>query len=326
MSQVTISDPEPITLEGRAGVRYWVHNPYTFTGKAVIDERFSGYPVAVFQPSGRPAAETPIVIALQGMAAPYQWNAFLVPTLLDMGVACVLFETPLAGERSMSRNPEGRIVGEVHSLLENGFAVDAALVPRLMDAVAQDFRIVLSLIRDRHGLEDSRVALFGVSLGTLLSSFAFMRDGIGCRLLGTLGHADLRSFARSYAPRYTPLLISRPGRVFGKLASLYYGRIVPAGINFLALLRDIGSGGTLSASANPMTFADRVTADRRVRFLVGLQDPLVKSPDAIACARRFPNGACYTVPGLGHGLTQFGPSFVEHARYFVETQLSDWKQ
>ncbi|MCE9561473.1 MAG: alpha/beta hydrolase [Planctomycetes bacterium] len=326
MSQATISEPEPITLEGRTGVRYWIHNPYRFTGNRVVDERFSGYPVAVFLPNTRPAAETPIVIGLQGMSAPYQWNSFLVPTLLDMGIACVLIETPLAGERSVSRNPDGRIVGEVHSMLENGYAVEAPLVPRLMDAVAQDIQIVQTLIRERHGLEDPRLALFGVSLGTLMASFAFMRDGIGTRLLGTLGHADLRSFARSYSPRFTPLIISRPGRAIGKMASLWFGRVVPAGINFLALLRDLSSGKDSCVSANPMTFADRVTADRRVRFLVGLADPLVKSTEAIACARRFADGECYPVPGLGHGISQFGPSFVDHARYFVETQLSDWKQ
>ncbi len=324
MSQATISKPEPITLEGRAGTRYWIHNPYPFTGKPAIDELYSGFPVVVFQPHDRPAAETPVVIALQGMSAPYQWNSFLVPTLLDMGIACVLFETPLAGERSVSRNPAGRIVGEVHSMLKHGYAVEVTLVPKLMDAVAQDFQTIQSLIRERHGLVDRRLALFGVSLGTVMSSFAFMRDGIGTRLLGTLGHANLRAFARSYEPRYTPLLVSRPGRVFGKLASLYFGRVVPAGINFLGVLRDISAGGAQSVNANPMTYADRVGADRRVRFLVGLEDPLVKPVDAITCARQLPDGECYTIPGLGHGISRFGPSFVEHARDFVTTQLGDW--
>lgn len=248
-----------------------------------------------------------------------------MPTLLDMGIACVLFETPLAGERSVSQNPEGRIVGEVRSMLEHGYAVESSLVPRLMDAVAQDFQIVLNLIRDRHGLTDSRVALFGASLGTLLSSFAFMRDGIGQRLLGTIGHADLRSFARSYMPKFTPLIVSRPGRAIGKVASLYFGRAVPAGLNFLAVLRDLGTGSKACVAANPMTYLDRVGPDRRVRFLVGNRDPLVKPADTIGCAKRFADGIGYIVPGLGHGVSVRGPSFVEHARNFVGTQLGDWR-
>ena len=52
---------------------------------------------------------------------------------------------------------------------------------------------------------------------------------------------------------------------------------------------------------NPMTYADRTGEGRRVRFLVGADDPLVRTEDARACAARFPDGDCYVVPGLGHG-------------------------
>ena len=75
--------PDPIELEGRRGCRYWVHHPFEVSGHPEVDERLSGYPVVVFQPPGRPAPRTPTVIGLQGMAAPYQWNGFLLPTLLD---------------------------------------------------------------------------------------------------------------------------------------------------------------------------------------------------------------------------------------------------
>ncbi len=325
MSIAAVYGPEAITLEGRHGQRYWVHAPYSFTGNAAIDERLSGYPVAVFQAPGRPVSQTPLVVGLQGMAAPYQWNGFLIPTLLDMGIGCILFDSPLAGERSLARKSNGNILSEVVPLLERGLVLQAVLIPRLMDAVARDFNTVLTIVRERHGLQDSRVALFGVSLGTLLASYAFMRDGIGCRLLGTLGHADLYHFARSYTPPFTPLIVSQAGRALGKLASLFFGRVVHAGIGFLTILQEICSGGNSCIEANPMTFAERVTADRRVRFLVGLEDALVKHTDATACARRFPGGESYAVPGLGHGISRFGPSFVEHVRTFIGTQLSDWK-
>src|SRR6202042_70994 len=113
--------------------RYWVHHPSPLTEDAVVDERLAGYPVAVFLPHGRPAAETPIVIGLQGMAAPYQWNAFLVPTLLDMGIACVLFDTPFAGERSLSRNYRGHVLSEARPLWEQNVRFQASLVLRLME-------------------------------------------------------------------------------------------------------------------------------------------------------------------------------------------------
>src|SRR5205085_88099 len=107
---------------GRQGDRYWIHDSFPFTGHLDLDERLSGYPVAVFVPP-RPAHETPVVIGLQGMAAPFQWNAFLVPTLLDMGIACVLFDTPLAGERSLVRNYRSDIISEIVPLADQRVTV-----------------------------------------------------------------------------------------------------------------------------------------------------------------------------------------------------------
>jgi hypothetical protein len=123
----------------------------------------------------------------------------------------------------------------------------------------------------------------------------------------------------------TPLAASLPGRLLGKLAGLWLGPQVPAGIGFLGVLREVASGGPLCSQASPMTYCDRVGPGRQVRFLVGKEDPLVRPEDAAACARRFADGECYVVPGLGHGVSTSGPSFVEHARYFLGTQLGDWR-
>jgi hypothetical protein len=46
----------------------------------------------------------------------------------------------------------------------------------------------------------------------------------------------------------------------------------------------------------------------------------VRTEDAFACAARFPEGACYVVPGLGHG----GDALAEHVGNFLATQLGDW--
>jgi hypothetical protein len=317
-----IRGPDPIHLEGRPGTLYQVHSPFEFTGHAVVDEQLSRFPVAVFVPPGRDPRHTPLVIGLQGMAAPYQWNGFIVPTLLDMGLAVILFDTPMGGERSLARSYDGDAIREVSALLEHGAQLQPSLLPRMMDAVANDFAIVLRLAEERHGLSDARRALFGVSLGTLLSSFAFARDRIGLRLLGTIGHADLPLFARSYAPPWTPWLVWAPVQATVGLVGWVMGsRSIPGTFSFLAVLHEMGNGGDHCSQANPMAYLDRVEKDRRVRFLVGGDDPVVRTEDALACAARFPDGECYVVPGLAHG----GGDFVEHVRTFLGTQLGDWK-
>jgi hypothetical protein len=311
--------PDPIVLDGRPGRRYWVHHPFPYTENPRVNERLSGYPLAVFQPPGRPPEETPLLVGLQGMAAPYQWNGFLVPALLDMGIGCVLFDTPCAGERSLLRRYDGEVLDELLAFKEHGVALTARLVLRLFEVVARDFRTVLGLVAERHGLTDTRLALFGVSLGTLLAAFAFLRDKIGTRLLGTIGHADLPRFARSYAPWFRPLLAWLPGRLLDRLTSHVAGPRVSVGLCFCRVLHELTGG--LAREIDPMSYLDRANERRRVCFLVGQDDPLVRPADAVACARRFADGACYVVPGLGHG----GDRFVEHARYFVTTQLGDWR-
>ena len=252
MNPAAVYGPDAIALEGRTGYRYWLSSPFRFTGDPLADERLSAYPVAVFQPQARPAHDTPVVVGLQGMAAPYQWNAFLVPTLLDMGMACVLFDTPLAGERSLARRHDGDVLAELLPLVERGVILRSGLFPLLMEAVARDMQTVLGLVRERHGLAGDRVALFGVSLGVLLASFAFTRDGVGARLLGALGHADLCRFAHSYAPRCTALAASLPGRLLGRLAALGFGPKARVAVDFLAVLRDLGGGHANILGADPM--------------------------------------------------------------------------
>jgi hypothetical protein len=325
MNPPAVFGPDPLLLDGRWGWRYWVHHPFAFTGHAETDDRLSGYPVAVFLPERRPALQTPVLIGLQGLAAPYQWNGFLVSTLLDMGIACILFDMPLAGERSLARNSRGSVLSEIMPLLDRGVVVKAGILPLLMAAVARDCATVLQLVRQRHNLYDERLALFGVSMGVLLTGFAFLRDGLGMRLLGTLGHLDLRRFARSYAPFFTPLLVSPPGRLLGRVATLVYGSAVPAALGFLDVLNELRTGGPHCDEASPITYLDRLPPGRRVRLLVGREDPLVDCRDAAACSQRFADGECYVVPGLAHGHSRFGPSFCDHARFFVVTQLEDWR-
>jgi hypothetical protein len=314
-----IYGPDPITLEGRSGLRYWIRHPYVFTGNREVDERLSGFPVAIFQPAGRRPEETPLLVGLQGMAQPYVFNSFLVPALLDMGIAVVLFDTPLAGERSLIRSGVGEIVSEIVPLIARRVHIRSSLLQHIMEAVARDMQTVLGLAAERHGLRDSRRALFGVSLGALLTSFAFLRDGTGERLLGAIGHADLPRFARSYTPSTARWLATLPARVLAELGGWFYSQGLAAGLQFVAVLNELAHGSLAMAPANPMTYAVKA-GNRRVRFLVGDIDPVVRTTDVRWCVERFPDGACYVVPGLAHG----GDNFIGHARYYVQTQLGDW--
>jgi hypothetical protein len=190
-----------------------------------------------------------------------------------------------------------------------------------MEVMARDLGTVRYLLSERHGLRDPRVALFGVSLGALLCSFAFLRDGLGERLLCAIGHSDLMRFARSYAPAVTPLLLSAPVRLVSRLAYLFNAPWMSATTEFLTLLTALMADSPHVRAANPMTYIDRAGA-RKVRFLVGGLDPRVRADDAKAVARRFPDGACYVVPALAHG----GAGFEDHVRYYLATQLGDWRQ
>ncbi|HVW02813.1 MAG TPA: hypothetical protein VHB77_20815 [Planctomycetaceae bacterium] len=325
MTAPAIYGPDPMEIEGVQGQRYWINEFYPFTGIREVDERLSGYPIAVFQPTWRDPAETPVLIGVQGMCAPYLWSAFLAPMLLEMGIATVLVEAPFGGERSMSRNSRADAVAEVALLIKYDIPIDASLLDRMMQAMSRDLRTVISLIEERHGLRNPRRALFGVSLGTLLTSYAFMREGIGQRLLGTIGHADLLSFAKTFKPAFAPLIVSLPQKTIRRLARLIFGHTVEAGIEFIGMLDELSRPHNHCLAANPMTYSHRVDASRPVRFLVGDADPFVKVQDAIDCAAHFPNGASYVVPGLAHGVSVDGPTFMDHVRYYVSTQLGDWR-
>jgi pimeloyl-ACP methyl ester carboxylesterase len=322
---LTIGNPEPLELAGRRGVRYWVYHPFDFLGQPDTDKALCSFPLAVFQPPHRDPAHTPVLIGLQGMAAPYSWNSFLVPQLVDRGIACVLFDTPLAGERGVVPDPSEDVLRKLTPLVERGIPLTIRLVRGMFEAVARDIALVRELLRDRHGLTDERVALFGVSLGCLLASFTFLRDRHGQRLLGVIGHADLQAFARSYSPYLTPLLSSSPAWLVARALAVFIGSYPQAAVEFLAILGELGNGSATTLLINPMTYADCAGSDRRVRFLVGQNDTLVRADDAFRCASAFPAGACYVVPNFGHGTSVTGPEFEQHVRYFVATQLGDWE-
>ncbi|QLE57801.1 alpha/beta hydrolase [Nostoc sp. TCL26-01] len=316
---------DAINFHGVNGDRYWFHEPYAYTGVADIDERLSGFPVAVFLPNHRPRQHTPLVIGLQGMCAPYGWNAFIVPTLTQMGIAVALFDPPLAGERSLVRTSTALVQNEIKPLIERGIPFDTALFLSIFQRTASDIAMIREFCGDRYGLTDPRIALFGVSMGVLLSAYAFTANGLGERLLGTIGHADLPSFAKSWGYPVLPDIAASP---VGILAEIVLKRLRPdmrSVIKLLQLTKKLKYQDEYAWNCNPMNYIQQVRLPRKVRFLLGANDSIVNIQDARTCAQKFPDGECYVVPGMGHGTRHWGVSFVDHVRYFLVTQLGDWQ-
>ncbi|MEA5549642.1 alpha/beta hydrolase [Anabaena cylindrica UHCC 0172] len=314
---------DAINVEGVNGERYWFHEPHSYTGVADIDNRLSGFPVAVFLPSHRPVQNTPLIIGLQGMCAPYSWNNFIVPTLTQMGIAVALFDTPFAGERSLVRTSTAVVENEIKPLVDRGIPFNTELLSKIFQQTAVDITKIHQFCGERYGL-NSRLGLFGVSMGVLFSSYAFTAHGIGERLLGTIGHANLQTFANSWGYWILPDLAASG---LGTLAENILARVQPQlkpMVQMLKLAKDLKYSDKYAQICNPMTYIEQVKSPRRVRFLVGANDPIVNVKNAQACARCFPDGDCYVVPGLGHGNRQSGPTFVDHVRYFLGTQLGDW--
>ncbi|MFM7405410.1 MAG: alpha/beta hydrolase [Cuspidothrix sp.] len=314
---------DPINFEGVNGDRYWFYEHYAYTGVADIDDRLSGFPVAVFLPP-HPRQDTPLVIGLQGMCAPYGLNAFIVPTLTQMGIAVALFDTPFAGERSLVRTFTAKLEKEIQPLIDRGIPFDTKLLLHLFRKNADDVNKVHELCRQRYGVGDSKLALFGVSMGVLETAYCFTAHGIGERLLGTIGHADLAYFAKTWGGGMIPDLTASPlGKIAANIAQLLQPDTKTI-INLLQLVKNLKDPDEFAIACNPMTYIDQVESHRKVRFLVGHNDLIVNTQDAKNCAQKFPDGECYIVPGMGHGTRQWGPTFVDHVRYFIRTQLSDW--
>lgn len=320
-----IYGPEPIVFEGVSGDRYWFHESFPFTGIADIDEQLSGFPVSIFIPPNRPTHQMPLLIGIQGMCAPYGMNAFIVPTLIQMGIATVLFDTPLGGERSLVRTFTALVEQEIMPLLDRDISFDTKMLAQIFSSVARDINWVRDFCAERYGITDSRLALFGVSMGVVQSAFAFTAHGVGERLLGVIGHADLQAFAQSWSPLILPdLAVSPLGQLTETLLQRFRPDLKPM-VSVLRMVKNLKNSDQYGYICNPMNYVKQVKPSRRVRFLVGNADPLVGVADACACAAKFPDGDCYVVPGLRHGQSNYGPTFIDHVRYFLVTQLGDWQ-
>lgn len=319
-----------IVRDGCRGTCIGLHHPYSFTGRGDVDDALSRFPIALFLPDRfgerRPAHQTPVVLGMAGIGAPYEWNGFVVPTLLEMGIAVVLLESPLAGQRGLVRSAPVWIGRELRPLVDRGVPFDPPFLARLMDGVSRDVRAVFGLLGEQHDLVDPRQALFGVSMGTLFTAFPFMRDGVGQRLLGVIGHGDLAAFCRSYFEPYASLAAGLFGHAIEGLARPWNDLARPLGAHdvtslfpFARMLRHIADHPDEARDANPFTFVDRVSAGRPVRYLVGELDELCAPGDTRVVSAIVANGETEVVPGMGHDAR------IPETRAFLQRHLADWR-
>jgi len=139
--------------------------------------------------------------------------------------------------------------------------------------------------------------------------------------------SDINSFSKTFGGRVLPWLASTP---IGVVSELILKKAAPDWAGFVPLMRILkklqSTNDDQVKQLNPITYiSNHDNTHRRVRYLIGENDPLVSVDSARKLAAMFPNGEAYVVPGLGHGQIHFGPGFDEHIRYYLATQLSDWK-
>lgn len=327
---LTVLSAAPIRTGGASGTRYLLRRPHAVTGHAETDAALSTFEAIVLDPVGRPAAEAPVVTLLNGITRGLDRTLVAGAALASRGVGAVLFDTPLGGRRTLT---SGGPPDSLAALARADIRMDAAFASRLFDGVADDFPAVLQLAAERHALREGvegRLALAGLSFGCLLSAYAFGRDGRGERLLGAIGHPDLRGMALGLAETFArfsgvPAAVLQAGLRAGPLgeaAARRYGGDVAVGAFRLArLLALLGRGG----GPNPIVFSPSVVSSRAVAFLAGEADP-VAPPDAVrAAASRYPSHHVETVPRLGHGwYPQGSGSFQADLNGFLLRAMGDW--
>jgi hypothetical protein len=298
----------PARVGGLRATEYRLRRDHAYTGDADLDRALSTFRAVVLPPAdGRAGA--PAVTLLGGITRALTQN---VPAALDAaraGVGAVLIDTPLGGTRRPGQT--GHPSADLAEFARRGAALDVPFARRLFEGVADDLPAVLALASDEHGLgADGRRALFGVSFGCLLSSFAFGRDGLGRRLVGAIGHPGLPAMARGLVATFTrfsglPNAVVAGGLRLGPVAEAaarrFGGERAVGALRLARLLDALGRGGRALDGLDPLGFADRVDAGRPVALLAGAEDPVAPPAEVQAAAGAYPTSTVDVVPALGHG-------------------------
>ena len=328
-----ILSARPVRVGGLAATRYRLRRPHPYTGHAETDLALSTSDALVVPPTDRREG-APAVTLLNGITKPLQHSVPVAVALAKAGLGAVLLDTPLGGVRKPGGG--GSPGAAMAALARDGVVMDGPLAGRMLDGVAGDLAALFALAEAEHGLGRRRRALFGVSFGCLLSSFAFGRDALGDRLLGAIGHPDLPAMARGLIGTFALATGVPAGAVSGGLrlgplaeaaARRFGGDAAVGGLRFARMLEGLGRGGKSTQAFNPLRWA--AGDERPVAFLAGERDP-VAPPEAVReAAAAYPASSVEVVPALGHGWYRGGrppgaPTFEAACAAFALRHLADW--
>ncbi|WP_412069896.1 alpha/beta hydrolase family protein [Rubrivirga sp. IMCC43871] len=325
----------PIRVGGLAAVRYRLRREHAYSGDPDLDAALSTFGAVVLPPAdGRSGAAA--VTLLNGITRGLDRSLPAATALARAGIAAVLIDTPLGGERRPTSGPPQ---ADLADLARRGVALDAALARRLFDGVAADLGAVLAWAQAEHGVGAERRALFGVSFGAALSSLAFARDGVGDRLFGAIGHPDLPALSRGLVDTFTRFsglpsaLVTtalRLGPVAEAAARRAGGEAAVGAVRFARLLAALGAGGRAVDGLDPVGFAPAVSADRPVHLLAGALDPVAPPAVMERAASAFAVSSVEVLPSMGHGWypgapPPGAPSFGAASGAWLVRHLADWR-
>lgn len=322
-------------VAGLPATRYRLRRDHPYTGDEHVDQAFATFEAIVLPPAdGRTGA--PAVTLLNGITKGMDRSVPAARALAERGLGAVLMDTPLGGTR---RPGTGQHPGlDVADIARRGIDLDVPFARRMFEGVAADLSALFDVAAAEHGLgADGRRALFGVSFGCLLSSFAFGRDGLGERLFGAIGHPDLPAMARGLVSTFArfsglPEAAVTGGLLLGPLADAaarrFGGEQAVGALRFARLLDTLGRGGRALDGLDPIRFAGEIDG-RPVAFLAGERDPVAPPSDVRAAAAAYGAASVEVLPALGHGWypgarPAGAPSFETACGQWLVRHLADW--
>ncbi|KAI9004493.1 hypothetical protein DFJ74DRAFT_774417 [Hyaloraphidium curvatum] len=212
--------------------------------------------------------------------------------------------------------------------------MNSELVQMVRHGFAFDLRYIhQGILVNKYGLTSDRIALFGVSMGAILSSSVFVDTGFGKKLLAVIGHPDVRTFAQDFSRATISLPVA--GRTIPVPAVLLSPWIVAAVVASFTKSEEMGDGAAAfvellkdlsripgGSALDIVSRAKNVSPPRSAYFLIGGEDKLAQRQHVHDAANRFRPGIAYVTedPKMGHG----GMEMWESVMVFLRTRLNDW--
>lgn len=164
-----------------------------WTGITELDKKLVNFNFYAATPDSD--KEVPLVISLQGIGAPIQYSFYQIKPILEMGFAWVGLDAPFVGSRNVNDN---KVV--ILPQIEEKLRVSGCRNNWLKDCfniVNEDLKnLVEHILPTKFKFDKEKIALIGVSFGTMLATFAFVNQDFGSRVLGMIGHGNIKFLGR----------------------------------------------------------------------------------------------------------------------------------